>query len=483
MRILYLILLLFVISGCEKEVSVTPPDAPPPSGKLVLYSYPEGFNIYVNGKYRLRDTPDSLSWLETGQYNITLKKDLFFDTTFTVDIVDGGAEGRFIDFSSNPRMQGDLSVGTKPAGSQIYINDSSTSKVTPYTFNNLLPGNYIVKLTAPNFETREITTYVHSGETTQLKGSLIDTTLWGYYNTENSGLYPDKLTCLTIDINDNIWIGSRFGVIKFDRLNWERFLPGYNKMPHQVVNSISSDDYGTTWIGTNSGIGIADFTTVYDRIVLASDVPHYAVYYDPTQKVVYWLLGALVFKHPIPQSNVKKDVYTGITTNGGLTSIWAKDKFAYVGSATDGLFVWDGNYIDSVVNYRAVNSNLPGNNISALYGNDEGVYIGISTSAGRSSALAKFDGTDFTKFTFLNPDILINTIYIDSNNFKWLGMDIGIYAFDEFENKKLLDEETTGLPLSDVVGIDEDSHGNIWIATRLNGIYEIKDFQRLFNGL
>ena len=63
-----------MLSSCNQKVSVTPPDTPPPDGYTFVNSYPEGFQIYLNGQERRRSTPDSLTWLKPGRYQITLNR-------------------------------------------------------------------------------------------------------------------------------------------------------------------------------------------------------------------------------------------------------------------------------------------------------------------------------------------------------------------------------------------------------------------------
>ena len=91
-----------VLYSCGRQVSVTPPDAPPPNGFIYINSNPKGFTIYLDGKDRRRITPDSLTWLSNGTYKITLKKDLFRDSSFTFDILEGKKKSIYIDYSKNP---------------------------------------------------------------------------------------------------------------------------------------------------------------------------------------------------------------------------------------------------------------------------------------------------------------------------------------------------------------------------------------------
>jgi len=75
-RLMFLlpVLMLISTSSCNKEVSVSPPDSLPPNGFIFINSNPNDFHIYLDNKQRRRATPDSLTWLKTGTYLITLKK-------------------------------------------------------------------------------------------------------------------------------------------------------------------------------------------------------------------------------------------------------------------------------------------------------------------------------------------------------------------------------------------------------------------------
>lgn len=118
--IILLVPLVFIINSCKQEISVSAPDAPPPHGVVVIGSKPQGSVIYLDGKNRRRITPDSLTWLETGQYMVTLKREFFRDTSITIDAVDGEKRNFFIDYTTNPAMLGKINCNAKPDGAQVF---------------------------------------------------------------------------------------------------------------------------------------------------------------------------------------------------------------------------------------------------------------------------------------------------------------------------------------------------------------------------
>jgi PEGA domain. len=73
---------ILLITGCDKLENPLDPD----KGKLVITSTPALADVYVNGTNSGKKTGDTLS-LATGTYNITLKKTLYSDTTFSVTVI------------------------------------------------------------------------------------------------------------------------------------------------------------------------------------------------------------------------------------------------------------------------------------------------------------------------------------------------------------------------------------------------------------
>lgn len=78
--------LLILVPGCddEDETIVQPDDK---KGTIVLESEPSGARIFIQGNTSGKVTPDSIEGLYEGVYEITLKAEYFYDTSFTVSAV------------------------------------------------------------------------------------------------------------------------------------------------------------------------------------------------------------------------------------------------------------------------------------------------------------------------------------------------------------------------------------------------------------
>jgi hypothetical protein len=66
-----LIYILIPLISCDKEVSRSPVESEAPKGFIYISSTPSGFTIFQNGRNTGRLTPDSISYIEAGIYEIT----------------------------------------------------------------------------------------------------------------------------------------------------------------------------------------------------------------------------------------------------------------------------------------------------------------------------------------------------------------------------------------------------------------------------
>ncbi len=83
--------------------------------------------------------------------------------------------------------------------------------------------------------------------------SKFDDITWTTYNTSNSGLLSNYISCISIDDQGNKWFGAGNGVSKFDNVTWTTYNTGNSGLPFDYVSSISIDADGNKWFGTEGG--------------------------------------------------------------------------------------------------------------------------------------------------------------------------------------------------------------------------------------
>ena len=258
-RILFsLILIIAVLTlSCEKQLSTSPEDPIPQRGKLVFESNPTGFTIFINGRNSGSITPDSLVFLNAGNYDITLKKKYFKDSVFTIQLFEDERRNLFIDYINNPSMYGRINLFSIPAGASIKLFDSLLTSTTPDTIEHLLPGNYTITLSFPEHRSITFNAIVESGKINLYSNVLQDTSHWVDFQVFNSGIVSNNLKTIAVDKNNYIWIAPvDKGLQKFDGENFVLFNTANSNIPSDRVNVIKVDNANNIWIGTNNGVGV-----------------------------------------------------------------------------------------------------------------------------------------------------------------------------------------------------------------------------------
>lgn len=479
-RFLYLILFTgLILSSCGKEVSVSPPDEPPPDGKVYINSTPENALIFLNGKDRRRYTPDSLTWLKTDNYFVTLKKPYFLDTTFEITAVEGEKINYSINYLEDPRMLGSLSCTSKPLGADIFYEDSITGRKTPYKFSGLVPGVHKIKYKLENHESVSSEVIIESSKNTELALTLLDTTIWNYYKTTNSDISSDRLTCIEVNHNDILWIGSSGnGVIIFDTKGkaFTSMRVSNSNLPHDYINDIEivPELSNTIWIGTRSGLlqlnpelvynfRTTPLTSLYinavklrnrDELFIGTKKELGKVYLSED---FFWELWDST-NSPLYSSNVT-------TISFGFNSIWIGTAFG-IGRLLSG--EWKV--------YSSSENNFPSNLISASDRDKEGyVWFAHQPGIARGGGLSYFNGSEFIPFYSELLNDKVNSIYVDSKNNKWIATSTKLMKIlPDNINFEVFNVETTGLDFSNSTDVVEDSKGNIWITTAEHGLIKYK---------
>lgn len=78
---------------------------------------------------------------------------------------------------------------------------------------------------------------------------------WTNYSKDNSGLPDNHVSCLTIDSEDNLWVGTKEGLVKFDNNNnWTVYNTYNSGLPYNSILRVFCKYKDTLWIGTAYGL-------------------------------------------------------------------------------------------------------------------------------------------------------------------------------------------------------------------------------------
>jgi len=485
-------LLLISLWGCERTVTVPPPDEPPPNGHIFIDTYPEGMHIFMDEKDRLRKTPDSITWLKTRIYDFTLKHAFFLDTSFQVNAVEGEKESLFIDYRLNPKMLATLEIDSYPQGASIYLNDSLLTTKSPHLITGLLPGYYKVKYKLENHRDTEHKVLLTSSNTTRSFLPMLDITLWRDYNSQNSELKSDNLTCITKDIYQNIRIGSEgWGIYTFDGNRFDFYYNGNSAISNNFINDIIFMPDNTMLIATEQMAIVApqepnfgmneyerwEFWQVGDPETILPDNYVTSVTYETNGK--FWFgtkKGLLSAKLDVVEDVYTQEVFT--TENSALIDNhisdikWLNNEL-WIGTKSSGFAIANQmNEELELLLFNKSNSGLRSDNVNSILPlGERQSYIGTSTNSNHSPGLAYQNGDSwFTEYGDM-PDNNVLSIYKDSKGRTWVGTETSIIVFTNWDDKIIYNYENTSLPIIKISGFLEDRNGDILITSLGGGLF------------
>lgn len=471
--ILTLLSLIFVIvSGCDREVSRSPLEPDPPMGFIYINSLPAGFQIFQNGRNTGRVTPDSISYIEAGQYEITLKKKYFKDTSLVINLNEDQKLSLNIDILSNPSMYGGLYLQTVPEGANITLNDSALNKVSPLTLQNLLPGEYTIKFDLFNHRDAELTAIVQSSKTNIYQEELRDTSEWIDFQVSNSDIQSNSLTAITIDDNNVIWIGSlNEGLIKYDGINFINFKTSNSQIPANKINCLSIDDQNRIWIGTDLGIGVLSggnwiiFNS--SNSGLTSEIIN-TIRFDNSNVTWIGTAGNLV-----KFDGIGWTVYNEPNGKDWINDIYSENgNKLWLGTRADGIFIFENEFFTS---FEQPEYGYPSNTPSSIASDNlANIWFSFQPDTAGRGGVSYWDGSGFNNFPLGTSNNSINHIFIDYENNKWIATTEGFILFDALNNSTTFRTVNSLISSDNINASVRDQNGNIWITTRGGGLNKLK---------
>ncbi len=252
-----------------------------------------------------------------------------------------------------------------------------------------------------------------------------NTNEWPNYTTKN-GLVNNEVTAIAIDSMGNKWIGTNFGLSKFDGSQWTTYKTN-NGLANNEIEVIVTEGKNNIWVGTMGGLSMYNGST-------------WTNYHK-----VNGLAGDTIFSICVDKQRNKWFAYSSyfLFDSKGVTKFDGKTWTTYTSS--------NGLVNDSV---NAITVDGQGN-----------LWFGTN------NGLSEFDGTHWT--TFLNnqgwSNNYVKALAIDNQGNKWSLNNIGEVIKFNGENWSKYMLKVTG-PGLNCIGIDYKNA--ILVGTYSNGIFE-----------
>ncbi len=287
---------------------------------------------------------------------------------------------------------------------------------------------------------------------------------------ENSNLQSNYLTTAFKDRDDNIWLGTfdQGADVSFKRRNNFNFeIQLDNLTSNKFVNCITTDSNVNYYIGTRSnGLYIYHGGLVRqgehfnkENSILVDN--HIRSIFIDTKKQL-WIGSEKALQ--LTDLRLKKVKELAIPKpNEGIVCFCEQNGKIIAGSDAKGFFIFD--YNGNIIHHEL----RLGNNITKIIpiGEEEilltsygfGLFIyNINTATYRNLESSIKNGNNKLREAI--------TMYLDKDSILWIGnFNYGLYELNLKNNEFKVFTEHDGLPNNDVVCIEEDNYGKLWLGT------------------
>jgi ligand-binding sensor domain-containing protein len=82
---------------------------------------------------------------------------------------------------------------------------------------------------------------------------------WEVFNASGTGMLTDRVQAIAHDSAGNTWLGTDWGLYRFDGTTWETYLQGASGLPENDVRALACDHQGRVWVGMfTEGLAVFD---------------------------------------------------------------------------------------------------------------------------------------------------------------------------------------------------------------------------------
>lgn len=473
-----IILILIVLLGCKKEITTTPAETEKKIYNVYISSFPQGAEIFINGKNSGFITPDTVRYLDEADIKISLRKKYFnnYDTTIST------ASTRKLDFNffNKINVYGQIDFNTYTRDASVYLDDVYVGK-TPLRLQKVNPGVHRIKFEKVSFISKQMSVEVFSDVLTLAHFNLIDTTYWVNYRQvfENDTL--NSIEKIIPFKNNSFIISTESGLYQFSK-NGYKLIPEFGNYQYLNINSAEYFE-NKLWLGSNTGLYVMnDVITPYKgeiRLENSKIITDFEIF---DQKL--WISNEqglfAVKEHTVEQFNTSNS----ILTNNFILSLCANNNSLFFGGIFDNLYKYSKNSL-SVISKFFKEVGVPYTGIKNVQKINDNLLV-ITTLVQKDpkgnilvpERLILYNlGTDQFKIPKnYHQNIQFNCLKPDASGNIWVGTNYGIYIYNsEWVELQHYDIYTTKLlsqTINDIYIIDSKT---VLIATGGGGLTKFKN--------
>jgi ligand-binding sensor domain-containing protein len=270
--------------------------------------------------------------------------------------------------------------------------------------------------------------------------------------TEKEGLSSNHVECFLKDKKGFLWVGTAFGLNRFDGIHFEKFLHSNeqpNTISNNVVHALVEDKEGNIWIGTEGG-GLNKFNPSTKRFTVYKTDPN-----KPNSVTDNVVLSLKV--------DSRNKLWIGYKNNGWSILDIATNQFKHETSGRKYINRWGENSCDAILGFaQASNAGM-----WVLSGN--GLFYKENEAAPPTIYI---DNTG--KFNFESENVFRQGVLVNDSLLLMATWGCGIKCFNTKSKKfdsYLFDKQyKEGAFTNVVLGIHTKSMEELWVASADRGV-------------
>lgn len=301
--------------------------------------------------------------------------------------------------------------------------------------------------------------------------------IWEVFNTANSSIPYDNVYCVAVDSQNNKWVGTEYGLGKFDGANWTIYRTDNSLLTDNSIRALAVDKFGDIWIGTFSH-GVVKhspnsnqwvFYNQSNSQIVADNIRR--ITFD-TSGTVVWIAtsGGLSRFDGMGWTNFTTNSHPILSNNFQALAIKPSDNSLWAGTVNGGIIKVLGN---QTTTYWNQNSPISDNTVTGLSFDKYGT-LWMASPVGGVNQLSN-TGAWNRVFT-------VNSNIATNSHFSLLA--VGDTVFVGSQDQGLLhnigsswvsyNTANSPMPQNSVYNMAKDRHGLLWLATPAMGLVSVK---------
>ncbi len=290
------------------------------------------------------------------------------------------------------------------------------------------------------------------------------------FNSSNSPLPENSVTCLFVASDTSLWVGTDYGVAQLKYNQWTVYQTSNTLIPDNYIRAIAEDKQGNIWLGTFlEGIAILkgsswEFYNTTNSVLPENQIRSIA--FDTSGNA--WIGTSAGLVYAADTGWTVFNIFNSPISGNNIASIYI-DSFnvKWIGTLNGGLV----KIADTVWTiYEMSNSGIPDNTIVDIQEDASGI-LWLSTPA---AGIGLFNRTSWQYITPINtslPEYSVNSVAINRNNHAYICLkESGLAHYKGVLQWTFWNTANSNIPQNDLSKCVIDKFGNLWIGTVSEGL-------------